>query len=197
MARSRDLERIGREYRNHPKNTKHRLPDRVRRSGRKEQRKAKQLLGDGAGILARLAMLGPDLAHLTVSLAALDLAHLEDESNLYVHDAVQQIKARTLEVFTGPFWAKLEVGREVRKLHLHILAHELPPITHHAEPVLDLGRIVAYLAKCQTPSDDLAAGVFLVARAEAFKAGIPRLPKTSWSRGIPSGRVACRVIEPK
>jgi hypothetical protein len=198
MARSRrDLERIGREYRNRPKNTNHVLPDRVRRSGRKEQRKAAKLLGDGAGILARLSMCGPGLVHITISLAALDLAHLEHEENLYAHDAVGWIKTKTLELFTGPFWARLEVGREARKLHLHVLAHESPPVTHHAEPVHDLGRMAAYVAKTQTPSDDLAAGVFLVARVEAFKAGKPRLPKTSWSRGIPSGRADCRSIEPE
>lgn len=198
MARSRrDLERIGREYRNRPKNIHHALPDRVRRSGKKEERKAAKLLGDGVGILSRLFTCGPGLVHIIVSLAALDLAHLEHEPNLYAHDAVGRIKAKTFELFSGPFWARLEVGREARKLHLHVLAHESPPVTHHAEPVLDLGRMAAYLAKTQTPSDDLAAGVFLVARVEAFKAGKPRLPKTSWSRGIPSGRAPCRVIEPE
>jgi hypothetical protein len=195
MARSRrELERAGRVYREAHNGF---LPDRVRRSGRKSRRKAREALGDGVGILARLAMLGPDLAHVTVHLEALGLGDLEHESNLYVHDTVDQIKARTLELFTGAFWARLEVGREARKLHLHALMHELPPVAHHAEPVTDLGRIAEYLSKCQVPADDLSTGVFLEARAEAFKAGKPRLPKTSWSRGIPSGRAALRVIEPK
>jgi hypothetical protein len=195
MARSRrDLERMGRVFREAHNGF---LPDRVRRSGRKSRRKAREALGDGVGVLARLAMLGPDLVHVTVSLEALGLGDLEHESNLYAHDAVDRIKARTLELFMGAFWARLEVGREARRLHLHVLMHELPPVAHHAEPVTDLGRIAEYLSKCQVPADDLSTGIFLEARAEAFKAGKPRLPKTSWSRGIPSGRAALRVIEPK
>jgi hypothetical protein len=195
MVRSRrELERLGRVYREAHNGF---LPDRVRRSGKKSRRKAREALGDGVGVLARLAMLGPDLVHVTIHLDALGLGDLEHESNLYTHDAVNRIKARTLELFTGSFWARLEVGREARRLHVHGLMHESPSMVHHAEPVTDLGRIAEYLSKCQVPADDFSTGIFLEARAEAFKAGKPRLPKTSWFRGIPSGRAALRVIEPK
>lgn len=186
MAQSRrELERLGRAYRDAHNGFS---PDRVRRSGRKSRRKAQEALGDGMGVLARLAMCGPGLSHVTIHLGALGLGELEHESNLYNHDAVDRIKARTLELFAGAFWARLEVGRESRRLHLHVLTHELPSIAHHAESVTDLGRIAEYLNKCQVPADDLSTGIFLDARAENRKLGHKNLPRTSWSRGVPSGR---------
>ena len=181
---ARDLERRGREYRLTHNGF---LPDRVRRSGWKSRTKAQGALGDGVGFLARLAMLGPDLVHVTVHLEALGLGDLEHESNLYAHDSIARIKARTLELFTGPFWTRLEAGRESRRLHLHALMHELPSIVHHVKLVTDLGKIVEYLQKCQVPGDDLSAGIFLEAKAQNRKAGRKSLPFTSWSRGIPDG----------
>jgi hypothetical protein len=162
------------------------LPDRVRRSGRKAQRKTLEALGDGSGWAARLFTAGPGLQHVILALDDLGLPDLGDESDLYNSQAVARIKRASLEVFPGPFWLRLEVGYKLRHLHAHALAHELPRCPHIAKPVEDLERLLLYLHKAQVPSDLASARVFLVARQEARDTG-KRLPRTVWWRGIRRG----------
>lgn len=183
MARARDLEALGAEYR-----VKHNgfLPDRVRRSGRKERRKAMQALGDGCGWLARLAMAGDNLRFFTVSLDAFNLEHLQNESSLYDHDAINSIRQATLEATPGAFWARLEVGKYERKLHVHILAHDAPRVAYASRKVESLERVAAYVSKCPVPGGDQSAGIFLEAQKRARESGRKRLPRTSFRRGIPN-----------
>jgi hypothetical protein len=181
MARARDLEKIGETYR---KNHDGFLPDRVRKSGRKQRRKALEALGDGIGWLSRLAMQGDKLEFYTVHLKALGLEHFEGEENLYQHDTVNAIKQAILKVMPGTFWARLEVGEKGRKLHVHVLAHQAPTVAYNAQEVQSLQGIAEYLCKCPVPGDNLSAGIFLEARKQAELMGHKRLPKISFSRGI-------------
>lgn len=183
MARNRELEQRGKQYR---LNHQGFLPDRVRRSGRKEKRKALEALGDGCGWLSRLAMSGCNLKFFTISLKTLGFEHLEHESNLYDHSAVNKIKQAILEVIPSSFWARLEVGNKVRRLHVHVIAHQAPTVAHNAQAVEALERIAVYICKCPVPGDDLSAGIFLEAKRKAYLEGRKRLPKTSFSRGIPN-----------
>lgn len=177
----RELERLGKNY----KKAHGFAPDRVRHSGRKQRRKARKALGDGAGWLSRLAMLGDGLQHITLNLSSLGLEHLETEFSLYDHSAVSSIKAGVLNEFTGPVWTRLEVGK-ARKLHVHALAFEAPKSQHSTKQVHDLKGIALYLSKLQVPGDDLSIGIFLEAQKQARAAGHKRLPKTSFQRGIPT-----------
>jgi hypothetical protein len=184
MARVRELEAIGEKYRAANKNF---LPDRVRWSGKAQRFKARKALGDGDGWLSRLAMAGNNLKFYTISLEALGLKHLEYEANLYNHAAVNKIKDAILNATSGVFWARLEVGDRERKLHVHVLAYEAPTVTHNAKTVFDLGGMAIYISKCPVPSDNLSAGIFLEAKYQAQLKG-RRLPKTSFSRGIPKSK---------
>ncbi len=183
MARVRDLEKVGETYRKQHLGF---LPDRVRRSGRKQKRKSLEALGDGAGWLSRLAMAGEKLEFYTVHLAALGLEYLEFEGNLYDHAAVNTIKQALFNAMPGTFWARLEVGNQGRRLHIHVLAHQAPSVDHNAQEVQSLQRIAEYLSKCQVPGDDLSAGIFLEAKRQAQITGHLRLPKTTFKRGIPN-----------
>ena len=147
--------------------------------------KADKALGEGAGWLSRLQMAGNDLGFYTVSLKALGLEHLEHESNLYSHEAVNAIKQATHQAMPGAFWARLEVGKE-RRLHVHVLSHQAPSVANFPEEVYDVKGIKAYLSKEQVPSDLLSAGIFLQAKRQSRLEGHKRLPKTSFSRGIPT-----------
>jgi hypothetical protein len=183
MARVRDLEQVGKTYRAQHLGYK---PDRMRTTSAKKRRKALRALGDGYGWLSRLAMAGSNLQLITINLAAFKLESLEGESNLYDHAAVDQIKTATLEAMPSAFWARLECGDEERKLHLHLLAHEVPRVAHHAEPVTNLKGMALYLSKAQMPGDDLSSGIYLESKTQARARGKKRLPKTSFSRGIPN-----------
>jgi hypothetical protein len=182
-VRSRDLEKIGREYRETHNGF---LPDRVRRSGRKQKRKTLEMLGDGCGWLPRLAMAGDELRFFTVALAALDLEHLEHESNMYSHEAVNSIKDKIREVMPSAFWARLEVGNRERKLHVHLFAHNAPAVSHNGQETQSLGGIASYVCKCPVPDDDLSAGVFIEAQKQSRAAGHKRLPNITFRRGIPN-----------
>jgi hypothetical protein len=183
VTRVRDLERAGREYRLTHDNF---LPDRVRRSGRKQTRKTLEALGDGCGWVARLQMAAGDLKRFTFSLRALGFEHLEYEGHIYRHASVAAIKEAVFAVMPGRFWARLEVGERERKGHLHALAHEAPTVTHHAQETETLEELVSYVCKCSVPGDDLSAGIFLEERARALSEGYKRLPNTSFRRGIPN-----------
>lgn len=183
MARRRELEKMGEIYREHHKGY---LPERVRSSRRLQHRKAQRAIGDGVGWLSRLAMAGDRLEFYTISLETLGLEHLEDETNLYRHEAVDAIKIAVLQAMPGTFWARLEAGQKGRRVHVHVLAHEAPTVVHNARPVNDLAGIALYMSKPQVPSDNLAAGILLEARRQSKLEGRQRLPKTSFSRGIPS-----------
>jgi hypothetical protein len=188
MARTRrDLERLGRAYR---KERKGFLPDRVQRSGRKQKRKALEALGDGAGWLSRLAMAGENLHLCTITLKSLGLERFEDETHLYDHDAVAQIVQAVHKAMPSAFWARLEVGNRQRKLHVHVVAHQLPTVIHHARPEKEfeggLMDIASYVTKCPVPGDNLSAGIFLEAQRLARTQGHSRLPATAFKRGIPN-----------
>jgi hypothetical protein len=185
MARTRELEAIGESYK---KTHRGYLPDRVQKlSRRAKERKADKALGEGVGWLSRLQMAGDDLGFYTVSLQALGLAHLEHESNLYNHEAVNAIKQATHQAMPGAFWGRLEVGKE-RRLHVHLFAHQPPLVAHFPKGIYDLKGIKAYLSKAQVPSDLLSAGVFLQAKRQSRLEGYKRLPKTSFARGIPTSK---------
>jgi hypothetical protein len=182
MARVRDLERVGAEYRE-----KHGgfLPDRCTRSGRKQTRKAKAAIGDGARLLCRLERAGQGVKHYEIALKNLGLEQYEHESNLYRHDAISEIRTAVFAALEGAFWARLEVGKQARKLHVHVLAHQSPKVDHHLCKAQTLKDYAQYLSKCQVPGDNLSAGIFLESRKQAQLEGHKRLPKTSFSRGIP------------
>jgi hypothetical protein len=182
MARVRDLERKGAAYRKDHNNF---LPDRVHRSGRRQTRKAQAAIGDGAGLLCRLEGAGQGVKHYEIALKSLGLEQYEHESNLYRHDAIAKIRAAIFAAIEGAFWARLEVGKRARKLHIHVLAHESPKVFHHICESQSLEGYARYLSKCQVAGDDLSAGIFLESRKQAQLEGKKRLPKTSFSRGIP------------
>jgi hypothetical protein len=161
------------------------LPDRVRRSGRAQRRKALVALGDGVGWLSRLAMAGDTLGFYTLHLKALELEHLEHESNLYDHAAVHAIKQAIHQAMPGVFWARLEVGKQGRRLHVHVLAHNAPRVAHHAREVDSLKKLAEYVCKCPVPSDAKSGDVLDTAKRLARLEGKKRLPKTCFSRGIP------------
>ena len=181
MASKRDLAKLGKSYREAHKGF---LPDRTRRSGRKQKRKALEALGDGDGWLSRLAMAGDRFEFYTIHLVALGLEHLEHEKNLYDHAAVQSIKKAVLRIMPSKFWARLEAGSEVRRLHVHVLGHEAPQVAHNAQEVQSLEKIALYVNKCQVPGDDLSAGIFVEAQLMARREK-RNLPRTSFWRGIP------------
>jgi hypothetical protein len=182
MTRIRELEALGAACR---KQNGGYYPERVRRSGKLQRRKALKAFGDGHGWLARLAMTGSKLEHYTVHLKALGLEHLEDQESLYDHEAVNSIKQAIHEAVPGSFWAHLEVGDQARRLHIHVLAHNAPTVPYVRGKEKTLEEYANYLCKCQVPSDDLSAGIFWKAKQQARLEGKKRLPKTSFSRGIP------------
>jgi hypothetical protein len=85
---------------------------------------------------------------------------------------------------------RLEVGNRQRKLHVHVVAHQLPTVIHHARPEKEfeggLMDIASYVTKCPVPGDNLSAGIFLEAQRLARTQGHSRLPATAFKRGIPN-----------
>jgi hypothetical protein len=181
MARSRDLEKIGRKYREQHAGY---APDRLRPSRNKARRLALKAIDSGTGWICRLAQAGPDLQHGVIHLKHLGLEHLEPEGNLWDHAAVLEVKQAVRRVAPHAFYARLEAGEEARRVHVHILAHE--PLTVHCalESVRDLEKMAAYLSKPPAPSDDLGIGEFQFAKLETKKQG-RNLPRLAFWRGIP------------
>ena len=183
MAQGLDAPTLAQQYRAANKGY---LPDRVRRSGRRQRRKAAKALGDGCGWLARLQMLGDNLGFHTIALRDLGLEHLEHESDLYNHESVAAIKQVVCRAMPDAFAAKLEVGNDERKIHVHILAHVAPTVKHHTSVVYDLKGIITYWYKPSVPSDDQSANVYLTAKNASRAQGDKSLPRIAFRRGIPN-----------
>jgi hypothetical protein len=183
MARNRDLEKIGRKYREQHAGF---APDRLRPSRNKAKRLGLKAIDSATGWICRLAQAGPELLHGVIHLRHLGLDHLESEGTLWDRAAVEKIKQAVHSVTPGAFYARLEAGAEARRVHVHILTHE--PLTVHCalEPVRDLEKMAAYLYKPPAPSDDLGIGEFIQAKLEAKKQG-RNLPRLAFWRGIPNG----------
>lgn len=181
MARSRDLEKIGRTYRDAHNGF---TPDRLRPSRNKAKRLGLKAIDSGAGWICRLANAGPGLHHGVLRLRSLNLERLEPESSLWNHAAVLEIKRAVRRAVPGPFYARLEAGDEARRVHVHVLTHEALTVDCALKPVRDLERIAGYLSKPPAPNDDLAIGEFITAKLEAKKQG-RNLPRLAFWRGIP------------
>ncbi len=181
MARARDLERIGRTYRDAHNGF---APDRLRTSRNKARRLGLKAIDSGTGWICRLANAGPELQHGILRLRSLNLEHLELEGNLWNHAAVLEIKQAVLRAAPGAFYARLEAGEEARRVHVHILTHEPLHVPCALEKVRYLEKTAAYLAKAPAPNDNLAIGVFIAAKLEA-KARGRNLPRLAFWRGIP------------
>lgn len=177
----RDLERIGAAYR---KGKNGYVPDALHGSGGKSRRLGLKAIDSGTGWICRLAQAGPNLQHGVLHLRHLELEHLESEENLWDHESVATIKQTVAIVAPHRFYARLEVGEEARRLHLHVLTHESLTVHCALEPVRDLERMARYLAKPPAPSDDLAIGLFVQGRQAARSAG-RTLPRLAFWRGIP------------
>jgi hypothetical protein len=177
----RDLERVGKKYR-----VKHAgfAPDRLHVSGRKSRRLGKKAVQAGIGWICRLAQAGPELLHGVIHLKQLGLDHLDSEENLWIREAVLEIKNAVRRVTCGPFYARLEAGSEARRIHVHVLTHEPLSVACALEPVRDLEKMASYLAKAPAPRDDLAIGTFLEGRKQSRAQG-KNLPRLAFWRGIP------------
>jgi hypothetical protein len=181
VTRIRDLEQIGRNYRKVHHGF---VPDRLYTSGSKTRRLTLKALDDGTGWICRLSQAGPQLQHGVLHLKQLGLEHLESEDTLWNRKAVDEIKQAVKQIAPGMFWARLEVGKEARHVHVHILTHESFGLHCALEPVRGLERMAGYLAKAPAPNDDLGIGQFIEAKCEAKRNG-KNLPRLSFWRGIP------------
>ena len=101
--------------------------------------------------------------------------------------SIEQIKNAVCTAMPRAFYARLEVGRKARKLHVHVLAHEAPNVRHHVCNENTLDWYAKYLNKNQVPGDNLSAGIYLEARENSLLKGCKRLPETSFKREIPNG----------
>jgi hypothetical protein len=185
MTRNRELEALGAAY----VARKGFLPDRVKRSGNAQTRKSKVALGDGIGTFSRLEMADKvnKLEHYAIHLKDLGLEQFKYEGMLYDHEAVSSIKQEILKAVSGAFWARLEVGKHGRRLHVHVLAFNAPSVFNVKGKDKSLEEHAFYFSKSQVPDDLLSAGVFLESKKQSLLKGNKRLPKTSFSRGIPRG----------
>jgi hypothetical protein len=182
MARVRELMTRGRKY---LKERNGFYPDKLRRSDNAARRKVRAAFGDGCGWFSQLLMLGSSLGLYTITLKDLNLESLESEKTLYDYDSIERIKDAVFASIDCPFWARVEVGYDNRRTHVHILAHEAPKVRYHLEPVTTPEGMIAYLCKAPAPHDVLSIGMLLDGRDKAQKKGRKRLPKVSFSRGIP------------
>jgi hypothetical protein len=160
-----------------------RVPDRFHCTGAKRTRKVKVALDDGVGWACRFFVAIEELREFVIEMRDIGLEEFSNE----------RIKHAIGKAFDGPFWAKIEVKRITRKLHVHVLANAQTPrlvkrkLKGRKRTLKRLYYLVKVPAQLPETPKERARALRLLRDAKKHM-GTRNLPRVSFSRGIQRNR---------